>query len=627
MIVIYHYALTNSTFSCLHALTCSFLSTLADFVLHPETPTSIIPEDIIFPSLTPSLLLQTFLPIVAFPSYFETLFKFVFKLEQICRDFSLNFSCANLQRWVVQVLGYKSSSDPSNVAKVIDLVSQNLTSLLDIVNHEGFLLLLLHIYPFFQYPDTMFEAVYTFLDPLAQRMSRKNVERLFSCVLIQLFDSATEPHQRAQLLSRTTADLILKRFSLKILLERFLGFYIEAVIEPARTFAKISATKRQSSSAVLMKSQQSVLTLTDVLQSQVFEDMSRERGRTSDFTFSLALSEVTGHCDYDSDKDYSSDDSEEDEDYSVEMSLLVKTDVGHTPSAISSIVEVPEGGGGSTLSSLPLMPLMADHQEYLAAGSGDGVMAKTQTDTAEGGEGEEGVVGGGVSKHSWKPKESDSSLPASTSTTTCGAPLSQTHFTTTTTPDSPIRKGFSYSFSSVFSEDSTNLVANNDAQSTRESSVLASYTSTSTAIPASEEIATPALSVGKHVRSELQDPLSNEDEEDDDEENAETENTNLLDPQEMAVNAYLSEVAADCVTWLMRRLGPLLATQHIVKPLVDNLHCCFMGIVNFNGRERSAMKCLSSYAEYYGETVILRFYIPHAENLVSQFHAYLCMCM
>ncbi len=44
------------------------------------------------------------------------------------------------------------------------------------------------------------------------------------------------------------------------------------------------------------------------------------------------------------------------------------------------------------------------------------------------------------------------------------------------------------------------------------------------------------------------------------------------DPVVMAINAQIAELAADSVCWLMCRLGPLLTTQHIVKPLLDGLH-------------------------------------------------------
>jgi hypothetical protein len=611
--------------------------------------TSLSPEDIHLPSLSSSLLLQTYLPIVAFPAYFETLFKFVSKLEQTCHECSLNFDCANLQRWVVQVLGYRDSSD---VTKAIDLVSQNLISLLDIVNSEGFFLLLLHVYPFFQYPDAMFEAVYAFLDPLSRRLSRKNAERLFSCVLIQLFDSATEPHQRAQLLSRTTADLILKRFSLKTFLERFLGFYIDAVIEPARVLSKVSANKRHGSNIVRLQSQSSTLMASDILHSQAFEDVSRERERErkTDFSFSLALSETIGIVDYDSDKDYSTDDSDnyDDDDggYSADMSLLVKTDMGHAPSALPSISEATDGVSSS--SSLPLMSLMlGNQQENLVAGTGDGCLAtKPWLEQGEGGASEESsgrnaMEGGGFTELNVSMAAADEAGGGgrsnvqnfeSTTSTSTTAPQSQSHsqsqfqsqHTSATSPESPVRKGYSFSFNSVFSEDPNDpqaVVTDSAATSVHPSSPL--FSTSIAAVPTEEQLSAiraPAPSVSsnqQHIQPE--EPFAAIDDDDIDEEeveNADAASTSSMDPQTMAVNSYLSEVSADCVSWLMRRLGPFLATQHIAKPLVESLHRCFLGVLNSKGKETSAVQCLSSYAEYYGETVVLRFYIPHAENLV-----------
>ena len=537
---------------------------------------------------------------------------------------------------------------------MIDLVSQNLTTLLEIINSEGFFLLLLHVYPFFQYPDTMFEAVYTFLDPLARRLSRKNAERLFSCVLIQLFDSATEPHQRAQLLSRTTADLILKRFSLKTFLERFLGFYIDAVIEPTRTLSKISATKRHGSNIVRLQSQSSTLMTSDILQSQAFEDVSRERerGRKTDFSFSLALSETAGLVDYDSDKDYSTDDSDnyDDDDgvgYSADMSLLVKTDMAHAPSALPSISEATNGAS----SSLPLMSLMlGSQQENLAAGTGNGNLAtKPWLEQGEGGASEEsnsrnmmegggftelsmaaadGIGGGGATsatggKLSKDRSDSNVQIFESTTSISSTAPQSQSqshgHHASVASPESPVRKGYSFSFNSVFSEDP------NEAQVVTDSTTNVHPSSTSSAtVPTEEQLSAivgPTLSVGgdKRIPPQPEEPFANDDDDDEEEEeeNADAASSSSMDPQAMAVNSYLSEVAADCVSWLMRRLGPFLATQHIAKPLVESLHRCFLGILNSKGRETSAVKCLSSYAEYYGETIILRFYVPHAENLVS----------
>ncbi len=46
------------------------------------------------------------------------------------------------------------------------------------------------------------------------------------------------------------------------------------------------------------------------------------------------------------------------------------------------------------------------------------------------------------------------------------------------------------------------------------------------------------------------------------------------DPVDVGINARIAQLAADSVCWLMRRLGPILATQHVVKPLLDGLHRC-----------------------------------------------------
>ena len=497
----------------------------------------------------------------------------------------------------------------------------------------------------------MFEAVYALLDPLARRLSRKNVERLFSCVLVRLFDSATEPHQRAQLLSRTTADLILKRFSLKTFLERFLGFYIDAVIEPARALSRIGATKRHGTNIVRLPSQSSTLMASDILHSQAFEDVSRERerGRKTDFSFSLALSETPALVDYDSDKDSSTDDSDDyddEDDYSADMSLLVKTDMGRAPSALSSIAEAATDGVGMT-SSLPLMSAMLGNQhENTTAGISEGYSpTKVSPDQGltigEGGISEVvckiGAEGGGLTELSasaavadrvevgnvttsgerFKTNEKvDSKIQLADSVST----HSQNEHSSVASPKSPIRKGHSYSFNSVFSEDP------NDPQVVADSATNAHTSSTSsTTIPANDEplsnVGEPSLLVcgRKRLHSQLEEPFPDEDYEEDEVENADAASTCSMDPQTMAVNSYLSEVAADCVSWLMRRLGPLLATQHIARPLVESLHRCFLGVINSKGRETSAVKCLSSFAEYYGETVILRFYVPHAENLVSTF--------
>ena len=227
--------------------------------------------------------------------------------------------------------------------------------MLKFVSNEGFRLLLLHLFPFFVYPDTSFDAVFSILDPLAQRMSRRNVERLFSLSVIRLFDTATEPHQRGQLLCRTTADLLIRRFGLSSFLTRFLGFFLEAVLEPFRASTSKPSTAKRVNANIMRMQSQSVLTL--VTSDKAFDDIRGGRGRNADLSFSLALSDA--HHGYDSDKDDSSDES--DGEMLPEASILAKSGM-YLPSFSLREHETDSASGS-------LAPLTIDTNHLSGSGS------------------------------------------------------------------------------------------------------------------------------------------------------------------------------------------------------------------------------------------------------------------
>ncbi len=286
-----------------------------DFVLSPATPTSDPVTHL--PSLTPSLLLQPFLPVVPFPTYFNPLYKFIHHLEQLVRDTSLGQATFDLQR--PQQIIHPSTNSQKQLNALLGFISADLSTLLGLISDEGFPLLLLHLFPLFTNSETSFDTIFSLLDPLSQRMGRRNVERLFSVPLIHLFDSATPPHQRARLLCRTTAHMIIRRFGLDAFIGRFLGFYLEAILEPLRvTHSK--PVKRVNTKIMRMPSQSMNL------QSQAFEG---GRTRNADLSFSLAVSD--SRHGYDTEKDdYSSDES--DVDLGAEASILAaKTHVYASP--------------------------------------------------------------------------------------------------------------------------------------------------------------------------------------------------------------------------------------------------------------------------------------------------------
>lgn len=77
----------------------------------------------------------------------------------------------------------------------------------------------------------------------------------------------------------------------------------------------------------------------------------------------------------------------------------------------------------------------------------------------------------------------------------------------------------------------------------------------------------------------------------------------------------LAEVAADSLQWLMHKLGPLLATKYIIRPLLDGLYRCFTS--HYSNQEVAVLKCLSHFVSTYGHLVVMKMFIPHAESLVS----------
>lgn len=602
---------------CFH----SYLSYLADLVLCPEQPDRLpaSANELKLPSLTSSILLQPFLPVVMFPTYFQQFYKFAFHLEQLCHQQGVDYVTMDLQRLTHMGLQLKKEEECINFEEVFSFISEHLENLLDVVTAEGFPLLLMHLFPFFQYPDTSFDAVYAFLPALAKHMSKWSVRKIFTAVVTRLFDTAVEPHHRGQLFSRTTADLILRRFGLSTFLNRFLGFLIEAVVEPLRVSSKNISSKRINSNIVRMKSQ-SVLTLmtSDLLQSQVYPRADAEGpDMSSSLSYSMAMNEHS----YDSDKEYSS--SESGDDMAAESSLLAKSSVlSGEGEMVGGVPHSPVGGvthnlvGGVAHSPLVMIShASVEPGSMESRASGYRVSSPPEGGMAVVDGGKEDSVSGYSLLGSVPPllpslleQHKEKMLAASSYQESLTA---SSHFDPT------------QSISSQLSEDSFA----SDVHFTSSLQSTPYHITNGKHMQLGKQLSLP---VGMKLGLGL--PLSSSsvgeesDDTPDEEREGDARDTDTLDggdsvssydPQIMAVNLNVSEVAADCLAWLVRRLGPLLASQHIISPLIDNLYRCFSGILDLKGREVAALRCLTSFAECYGETVVRKMYVPHAENMVS----------
>ena len=106
------------------------------------------------------------------------------------------------------------------------------------------------------------------------------------------------------------------------------------------------------------------------------------------------------------------------------------------------------------------------------------------------------------------------------------------------------------------------------------------------------------------------------DDKDDDKADSDTDKDDDIGSIELSQDdKMLADVAADSLQWLIHKLGPLLATKYIVRPLLDGLYRCFTS--HHSNQEVAVLKCLSQFVSSYGNIVVMKMFIPHAEYLVS----------
>ena len=587
-------------------------------------------KELPLPSLSASLLLQPFLPIISFPSYFSKLHAFTSDLERHCRGRGVDYATVNIMRLSSQGLALRKGVSSADLEPILNFISEKLESLLEVVSEEGFPLLLLHLFPFFQYPQSSFDAVYSFLPLLTQHMSRRSVGRVFSSVIIRLFDTATEPHHRGQLYSRTTSDLILKRFGLTVYLNRFLGFLIEAVLEPLRQTSKTSSNKRHNSNIVRLKSQ-SVMTLmasSDGLPSQTFSSPD-PRDLSTNLSYSMGVSD---HAYNDSDKDYSSSEDSESEECDsggmTECSLLAK----------SSILSGGEGRGETmaandamNISQSPLV--MAAERAAIASSSSSGSGSGKWQSDREAWQGIDHPLAESLSS----PEAKDGRHRTGSVEDTLPV-LSEEQQQLLSLQDSVALGGSSkydptQSLISSMSEDSLgNEIKFSSLPPSALGGMVGQRDRVPPTFPGGLQLSLPLrtssydrfsgsgsregsmVNMGSNGEEE-EEGVANNEEAGEIPEDCQSDE----DPGVRAINLRVSKIAGDCLCWLLRRLGPILATKHIVQPLIERLHCCFTGIVDRKGKEVAALRCLASFAECYGDVVVLRMYLPHAENMVRDF--------
>ena len=441
------------------------------------------------------------------------------------------------------------------------------------------------------------------------------------------------------MLHRSTVDMLMNAFGLHVFLQRFLSFVINALIEPLGPSASNRGFSRKIAISMMTLPMESIRTKApDDPVATLHPKM------TPDFAFSLNLSEGTGVYGMGgmdssgSDQDNYSTDEELDDNGmdEPEASILAKT------------MSLTANESDSRLFPPGLADIVEEEDAFLNESGSSPAAAVAAAVT--GGSRDWPEVGGGGRARSPHPKESGG-IGAHVERS---GRLEAEQQRTATTASSEQQAGGGGAATSGLSEPHFSLSSQSYSGSSVFDSVTSSTSTASTAAPTSVADLPYSLSRslqmlqrraslrnslgGQAAGMEYPAGLTEEEEGEEGEEEGEGEGEegettgddadaktlesestcSVSSPHGHAIHSHIARIAMDCVCWLSRRLGPILATQYITKPLMENLHRCFTAIVATNGREAMAVKCLTAIAKHYGEAVVLKLYLPQAEELVSE---------
>ena len=406
-------------------------------------------------------------------------------------------------------------------------------------------------------------------------------------------------------------------------------------MEPGRLSARGITGVRKS--VFRLKESESVLTLlpqvSDVLrQSSLQYDEQKRQSVVSDFTFSVDLTEAGGGAGYQSEGDTSSGGDSEGE-LHPEASLLARSGVvlGSVGPAMYNIHEENEEDGGDEVviegprergeGSMRMMLL-----PQLSLGGQDTHDGQEQRKTQKSNKTARDVSMGDTGADR-EPESSQSTgkIPKSSSanalTASLESPVTTSGITSTLNGELPTL------------EDSLPTLSTDS-----HSDPLTSHSTASRRTDGGESVKPSAVrregagfNVGEERRGEGRESWGGELEEgegegegtvfrevEEEEESGEKKTSESRnDPETAAIDQSIAEVAGDTLCWLMRRLGPLLATCHVVSPLLNGIHRCFTGILGQTSRHGPALGCLTHMAELYGEKVLTKLYLPRVEGWVG----------
>ena len=498
------------SFSLSLSLSHSHLSCLTDQVFREGE--AIIPS--IIPSFSAAALIQQFIPLVSFPKYSELLYQTLSDYENKSKGAGL--ATPPIQPKFASTFSREGgNSNNKSPSEVISFIASHLSTILPQLDRDGLQLFMLYVFPLFEHPSSCFEALFSLFEPLSQYLGRKWIQQIMIPSFLYAFDTFENPSNRCRILSRSTADTLISQFGLAIFLNRFLSCIIDATIEP---LAQKMSSKKQKMSDFLSSGKEvetKIPSTSKVSLSQIASTLSPTRS-SSKLSLSFSWENHT----------YESDSEGEDSDAEVDLSF---------PDASILASKVP-------LSSV--FGLLADMEHST-----------------------------NVNEQGLSSESAETKLTTKEPTPKPDPPLHEVGGDTT--PTQPLDLSINESMqtkeqSPIAPSLTVNNVSSPDHSDTFEIStdecINLTLESNDTLIPPSTDTAKEAFSTLPILSSV--ESLEEKEVEGEGEGDIETP----VDPKLLTISANISEVASDCLIWLLWRLGPVLATKHIAHPLLDNIY-------------------------------------------------------
>ena len=184
------------------------------------------------PGISAPLILQQCIPVVCFPSNFQSLHSKLSELDHFLQ--------------LLQYSELDSCHDNFNTS-LCDYLASSVSLIVSSLDSESLQLFILHLMPYYNNYLTSFDTILATFDSITKYLNCDEIIRVFSPLLQDLYDQTSlSPQHKAQILHRPFLNMLIHRFGLAHFRERYISHVVEAVINPSGVHSKKEHKKGQN---------------------------------------------------------------------------------------------------------------------------------------------------------------------------------------------------------------------------------------------------------------------------------------------------------------------------------------------------------------------------------------------